>query len=239
MQGRIKNIFLEKTVWIGIVAAASAIVAGSITGVGDMQVWQEQSVWKLLGEGLRSRILCFVIPVTAAVSGSDLYLRERQSGFLKFYVAREDKTRYQKEKNAQIFYSAAGIWIAAVFLAMIVFWLSGSEKILHIEWKESLREMKSAASLLLKAALICAAAAHLGAVCAIATKSLYLTMGIPFIAYYFLILLQERYFEATPWLSPVWWMTQNQIGVWIGLTAGVLAVRQLHGILLKRELCEI
>ena len=129
MQGRIKNIFLEKTVWIGIVAAASAIVAGSITGVGDMQVWQEQSVWKLLGEGLRSRILCFVIPVTAAVSGSDLYLRERQSGFLKFYVAREDKTRYQKEKNRSDFLQRGGNLDCGR--------LSGDDRILAVRKREN------------------------------------------------------------------------------------------------------
>lgn len=239
MKRRIKNIFLEKTILIGIIAAVSGILIGSIMGIGDMQIWKEENVWNLLMEGLKSRILCFLIPVTAAVSGSGLYLKEKQSGFLKFYVIREDKTRYQQEKTVQIFYHTIGIWSLSVFLVLMIFQMLGSGEILYVGQKENLREIGMAMSLFLKAILICAAAAHLGAVCAIVTKSIYLTMGIPFIAYYFLILIQERYFEPMPWLSPIWWMTQNQISIWSGLAVGVLAMWQLHRLFLKTELCEI
>ena len=239
MKGRIKKFLSEKTTVLGVAVGVIGITAGSIMGIGNMQIWKQETGWHLLREGLQSRILCFLIPIVATMSGTDLYLREKESGFIKFSIVRQDKRRYQREKTIQIFYQTIGIWTTVGCVSLLLCQILGSGEIVYVGEGGNIGDFLNTLFLFGKAIMISLALAYFGASCGILTKTIYLTMGIPFVFYYFFILIQERYFEGAKWLSPAHWMTQEKIGIWVGLAAGVFLTWRLYEILLKRELCEI
>lgn len=81
MRRQIKRIFSEKTVWIGIAAVLIGILAGKAANDGDMQSWQEGTIWQMVSDGFSSRSMIFLLPVAASFSGADLYLRENKVDF--------------------------------------------------------------------------------------------------------------------------------------------------------------
>lgn len=132
MRWKTRRIFYEKSVWIGVAAAVTGMVAGKVMGDGDLWSWRRDAIWNLLSDGMQSRILLFLLPVAAVFAGADLYLREKQSGFLKLSVIRRDKAAYRREKICQIFGSTLWIWGIAVCIVMIVggvFGENGSEQL--------------------------------------------------------------------------------------------------------------
>ncbi|MDO4454285.1 MAG: hypothetical protein Q4B90_07300 [Eubacteriales bacterium] len=239
MRRQIKRIFSEKTVWIGIAAVLIGILAGNIASDGNMKDWSQKSIWQIVSDGFSSRIMLFLLPVAASFSGADFYLREKQSGFLKMYVTREGRKRYRRERISQILYHTGVIFTAAFVMAAGLRIAAGKKMILAVVPDGPVQEGFAVCGIWLRAALISAVFANLGAICAVLTQSLYLTMGIPLVCYYFLILLQERYFEQFPWLSPGMWITENS---WIGWLIVLIlfgTVTGIHAKLLKRDLREI
>lgn len=239
MKRQIKRIFSEKTVWIGIVAVVIGILAGNVASDGNIKSWREESIWQIVSDGFSSRMMIFLLPVAAVFSGADSYLREKQSGFLKMYVTREDRKRYRRERVNQILYYTVIIFTAAFMMTAILRIAVGKEWILAVIPEGHLQEWLVVCGIGIRMALISAAFANLGAICAILTRSLYLTMGIPLVCYYFLILLHERYFEPFPWLSPKMWITENSRMSWIIVFALFAAATGIHGEMLKRDLREI
>lgn len=236
MRWKTRRIFYEKSVWIGVAAAVTGMIAGKVMGDGDLWSWRRDAIWNLLSDGMQSRILLFLLPVAAVFAGADLYLREKQSGFLKFSVIRRDKAAYRREKICQIFGSTLWIWGIAVCIVMIVggvFGENGSEQLGRTE------EFWRMCRLFFKVYLISAFVSNVGAICAVLTGSLYLTMGIPFVSYYFLVLLQERYFVEAAWLSPARWIQSEKGSTWLFLIIGIFVTAGAYRILLRRELREI
>ena len=239
MRRQIKRIFSEKTVWIGIAAVLIGILAGKAANDGDMQSWQEGTIWQMVSDGFSSRSMIFLLPVAASFSGADLYLREKQSGFLKMYITREDRKRYQRERVSHILCHTGMIFAAAFGITAVLRIAAGREILSAVIPDGGFQEGIAVCGMWLRAVLISAAFANLGGICAILTRSLYLTMGIPLVCYYFLILLQERYFEQLPWLSPGVWITENGWIGWMIVLTVFVAVRGIHGELLKKDLREI
>ena len=70
----------------------------------------------------------------------------------------------------------------------------------------------------------------LGGICAVFFESSYMAYGIPFVSYYFGIILHERYFKDKIWFYPLEWITPSgnwgphQAGLWLFLLLFLLVL---------------
>ena len=75
----------------------------------------------------------------------------------------------------------------------------------------------------------------LGGICAVLSESSYMAYGIPFVIYYFGIILHERYFKSRIWFYPLEWITPSgswgpyQSGLWLFLLLFLLVLTAVMG----------
>ena len=98
---------------------------------------------------------------------------------------------------------------------------------------------------MLRICLIGGILAEISGIFAAAFCNYYMAYGLPFVCYYMLIILKERYFTEMYAMYPAEWMKCEQdwgmgnFGIWVFLAAFSLAAMLLHGLLLYKRLQEI
>ena len=84
-----------------------------------------------------------------------------------------------------------------------------------------------------------------GGICGALTGSVYLTFGLPFVSYYFCVILRDRYFENALWLYPPQWIEgsakwgADSMGLWLFLLVFLGLVMVVHGGILYDRVSEI
>ena len=105
--------------------------------------------------------------------------------------------------------------------------------------------LRAAAEMLLRCGLIGGIFASLGGISGVLGGSSYLAFGIPFVAYYFCMILQERYFPNALWLYPPQWISgsadwgANKEGLWLFLILMLFAACGAHAAVLYARLDEL
>ena len=85
----------------------------------------------------------------------------------------------------------------------------------------------------------------LGGICGTLCQSAYMAYGIPFISYYFGIILHQRYFKEQLWFYPPEWITPSgnwgpyQTGLWLFLLLFLLVLIPVLGSVLYDKIEEI
>ena len=99
--------------------------------------------------------------------------------------------------------------------------------------------------LLLRICLVGGIFAEVSGIFAALFRNYYMAYGLPFVCYYMLIILKERYFTEMYAMYPAEWVKCQQdwgedgLGIWVFLAVFSLAVMLLHGLLLYHRLREI
>ena len=84
-----------------------------------------------------------------------------------------------------------------------------------------------------------------GGICAVLGNSPYMAYGIPFVTYYFGIILHERYFKELIWFYPVEWIQaagdwgSEKDGLWLFLLLFLLVLIPILGGVLYEKIQEI
>lgn len=192
---------------------------------------------------LEAQTMLFLIPVAAVLSPGAAYVRESSSGFLKLYLTRTSRMEYIRTKTWRIY---AGGFLP-FFLAgtggflLCFFFLYPLELKGSISWKE----IRSVLEILLRISFTGGILAEFSGIFAVVFRNYYMAYGLPFVIYYMMIILKERYLpKLYAWYPGEWVVCQedwgtDQMGIWIFFLVISLAVMLIHSLILYRRLQEI
>lgn len=237
-----KELFREK----GFQAAVVVSFLGMAVGFPFYQIeipLNAGSFLKFYQTVLETQVMLFLIPIAAVLSPGASYVRESSSGFLKLYMTRTNRIAYVKRKTFWIyaggflpFFLAGILGLSLCFLFLYPLGLKGS-----ISWEELLAVLE----ILLRISLTGGICAELSGIFAAAFRNYYMAYGLPFIIYYMMIILKERYLPKLYALYPGEWLvckenwgTENN-GIWIFFLVFSLVVMLIHSLLLYWRLQEI
>lgn len=240
----LRKMLRERQFWLAVAAAAAGMVMGA--SYPDMKAGEALPAGTFLAltkSGFESRIVLFLVPITAVLPCGDAYIRERQWNFLRFLIVRRGKTDYVRDKMTAAAFSGMFVWILGPAVAQLLFFLLffGREEVFCWSW-EPVREILEAGA---RTALTASAFASFSAVCGTVSGSVYLAMGLPFVLYCMLMILRERYLpwiyciDPSEWIRAEEYWGSGQRGLWIFLILLAVFFMVLHGIVLERQLEEI
>ena len=197
----------------------------------------------LFQKALDNQMILFLIPIAAVLPVGANFVRESSTGFLKLYITRISRMEYIKRKTIQIYaggflpFFMAGI--AALFLCFLFLYP------LELKGNISWQMVSSALAFLLRISLTAGIMAELAGIFAAAFQNYYMTYGLPFVSYYMMIILKERYLDQMYVFYPAEWMKCQQDwgpqghGIWLFLAVFSIFMILLHGLLLYGRLQEI
>lgn len=190
----------------------------------------------LLDGALKSQVVSFALPVAAVLPWSDSFLQEYKSGFLKTVLPRTDRRHYVESKVFTVLASGFLTWIFALstvlFVNFVIFYP------LEVKGDFPKSQLTELLFKSLRTGMIGSILSTFGTICGILSSSIYMAYGIPFVTYYFGIILHERYFKEQIWFYPVEWITASgnwgpdKNGLWLFLLLFLLIlILALGGVL--------
>lgn len=227
--------------WIAVFVAATGLFFGTA-----WPEWKKDTVFasgtflQLAKDSLTSRVVLFLIPVTAVLPWGEEYLKEKQGNFLRSLIIRKGKRFYCLDRSVMTALAGILVWMIASFLQTLFFFLL-------FFWKEevfflSKELVKEYAALLSRVCLVTSCMASLGGACGAWSNSVYLGMGLPFVTYFALMILRERYLENLYCVDPEEWILgdafwgSGQSGLWIFLVLFWVILLIFHGAVLEKRL---
>lgn len=237
-----KELLQEKGFWAAVLISFAGIIIG-IPFYNIKLPLAAESFVTFFQTALSSQILLFLIPVTAVLPMGAVYIRESTSGFLKMYITRTSRMEYIRKKTLQIY----GGGFLTFFLSSLLAFLLCFLFLFPLELKGSLplETIGKALELLLRISLTAGIMAEISGIFAAVFQNYYMAYGLPFVCYYMLIILKERYLPDMYAMYPVEWIAceqnwgRNGNGIWVFLLTFSIGVMLLHGLLLYRRLREI
>lgn len=237
-----KELLQEKGFW----AAALLSFLGMAGGFPFYEIkfpLEQGSFLKFYQTGLNSQIVLFLVPIAASLSAGAAYVRESSCGFLKLYISRISRMDYIKRKTIQIyaggflpFFLSGILGLLLCFLFLYPLELQGS-----VPWKS----VGETVLLLLRISFTGGIVAEFAGIFGAVFQNYYMAYGLPFVSYYLLIILKDRYLPKMYAMYPKEWMACEQNwgtdkgGIWIFFLAFSLAALLFHGLLLNYRLREI
>ena len=162
-------------------------------------------------ECLGGELVLFAVPILAAVPYTAAFVEDVKSGYLKPYLTRTTVDSYIWGKSLGAALSGGLALIAGMGLALLVFWLLCAPVEVYGEWAVPSKLPEIGLRLVLFF-LSGALWATVGLLFSGLTQNIYLAYASPFILYYVLIILQERYFRSAFMLNPQNYLTME--GAW-------------------------
>lgn len=166
---------------------------------------------ELLLKTLSSDIILFAVPILAAIPYTTAFTDDVKSGYLKPYLTRTSVSRYILGKGIGSAASGGLALIFGIVTALGIFFLVFSPFEVYGEYAvKSL--LPDIVLRLFRFFFAGALWASVGLLASSLTQNVYLAYAAPFIFYYVLIILQERYFRTTFMLNPKNYLTMQ--GAW-------------------------
>lgn len=166
---------------------------------------------ELLLKTLSSDIILFAVPILAAIPYTTAFTDDVKSGYLKPYLTRTSVSRYILGKGIGSAVSGGLALIFGIVTALGIFFLVFSPFEVYGEYavKSLLPDIVLRLFLFFFAGALWAS---VGLLASSLTQNVYLAYAAPFIFYYVLIILQERYFRTTFMPNPKNYLTMQ--GAW-------------------------
>ena len=155
---------------------------------------------------------------------------------------RRGKREYCLDKVLTTAFSGALVWLSAVFLSSLFFFLLFFAREQVWDWPSEpicgLLEVTG------RVCLTASALASVSAVCAIAGGTVYLALGLPFVLFCTCVILRDRYLEGLYCIDPAEWILaeqnwgERQRGLWLFLLLLAVGCASAHGLALTYVLKE-
>lgn len=237
-----KELLREK----GFLAASLAAFLGMAMGFPFYEIelpLHQGSFLKFYQTALESQMMLFIVPIAAVLSPGASYVRESSSGFLKLYILRTSRTGYVFKKTLGIYAGGFLPFALAGSLGLLLcfFFLYPLELKGGIPWKEACRALQT----LLRISFAGGILAELSGIFAAVFQNYYMAYGLPFVAYYMMVILKERYLPKLYALYPGEWVLCKEYwgregtGIWLFFLVFSLAFLLLHSLLLYWRVQEI
>lgn len=237
-----KELFKEKGLWMSSLLCFAGLLIGFSSNKMELP-FSEGSFVKFYLKAADTQITLFLLPIAAVLPMGGIYVKESSSGFLRLYITRISQMEYVRRKTLQIyaggflpFFFAGTLGLLCSFLAVYPLEVQG-----EMPW-ESFWQL---VQLLLRIALVGGILAEVSGIFAALFRNYYMAYGLPFVCYYMLIILKERYFTDMYAMYPAEWVKCDQdwgvdgLGIWVFLVAFSITMMLFHGLLLYSRLKEI
>lgn len=237
-----KEVLREKGFWLAVLAAFSGIAAG-LPAAGMELPLAPGSFLIFFTKALEAKVLLFLIPIAAVLPMGAVYVKESSGGFLKLYITRISRMEYIGRKLVQIYGSGFCIFcFAGLFLLMVSFLCfypleQKGEFSAEMIWESLL--------MLLRVSMMGGILAGISGIFAAVFRNYYMAYGLPFVCYYLLIIVKERYLPEMYALYPPEWIQctkdwgSGKGGIWVFLVLLSAAVLLLNSLLLQYRLREV
>ena len=232
----------EKSLWLASFCCFAAMAMGFPIDEIKLPL-SAGSFLTLVQKTLETQFLLFLLPVSAALPVGAVYVREVSSGFLKLYLSRINRMEYIRRKTFQIYFGGVLPFLIAGAAALLIsfLFLYPLELRGEITWETARPFVAS----LLRVALTGGIMAELSGIFAALFQNYYMAYGLPFVSFYLLIILKERYFTEWYALYPAEWIKCQQdwgtdrIGIWIFFGVLSISLMLMHGLTLYARLKEV
>lgn len=238
-----KELLKERGLWIAALLCFLALLAGfPFHQIKELPLSQGSFI-DMYHTALDTQMILFLLPILAVLPMGGVYVKESSSGFLRLYISRISQMQYIKRKTMQIyvggflpFFLAGMAALLFSFLAVYPMELQGG-----IPWESVWKSLRY----LLRIALVGGILAEVSGIFAVSFRNYYMAYGLPFVCYYMLVILRERYFPDMYAMYPAEWLKCEQdwgadgLGIWMFLAVFSLALMLLHGLLLYGRLKDI
>lgn len=194
-------------------------------------------------DAFSSDVVNFLIPVVSVLPWSDSFLGECKGGFLKVCLLRTCRKDYAESKALTVALGGGLAWMAAGILVLggyfIVFFPVEKPGNMILE------KLINMCFLLLRLGLIGGALSSLGGIFGAVSGSVYMAYGLPFVSYYFCVILHDRYFPDVSWLYPLQWVNgsgqwgEHNKGLWLFLLLLFAGTVLIHREILLGQVEEI
>lgn len=199
--------FIGMVLCLCIGAFSDALTTFRMESVQVMYGYHRELLLKALG----SDIILFAVPILAAIPYTTAFTDDVRSGYLKPYLTRTSVIRYILGKGIGAAVSGGLALVLGILAALGLFFLVFSPFEVYGEYAvQSL--IPDIVLRLFLFFLAGALWASVGLLASSLTQNVYLAYAAPFIFYYVLIILQERYFRTAFMLNPKNYLTME--GAW-------------------------
>ena len=151
------------------------------------------SAWSFLSmekEAFYSETVCFFVPLAAVLPWSDSFLGEWKGGFLKAVLPRTGRLDYVGNKVVTVMVSGFLAWLLAGILVLFGYFVVFFP--LEKQGDFPLEEGISFVCVLLRLGFLGGILSTFGGMAAVVYRSVYMAWGLPFVAYYFCMILHDR-----------------------------------------------
>ncbi len=166
---------------------------------------------ELIKQGISSDMALLIIPIVCTLPYTSAFLDEYTSGYIKVYLMRSDKTEYIKGKVIAPIVSGGLCIFSGIILANLLLSIIYTPMEIMDE-----KAISPFLDIMGKAFLYFLAGgfwASIGLLLANITLSKYMAYASPFVIFYVLVILQERYFREIYVLNPKEWLKVEQFWV--------------------------
>ena len=243
MRTEIKRMLSGRNFWAAVFLGALGIGFGAVypkLGEELLPAWNFLSMEK---KAFYSETACFFVPLAAVLPWSDSFLGEWKGGFLKAVLPRTGRLDYVGNKVVAVALSGFLAWLLAGVLISFGYFVLFFP--MEHQGNFPVEEGREFLYILLRLGLLGGILSTLGGAAAAVYRSVYLAWGLPFVAYYFCMILHDRYFAQAFWLYPPQWIEGNgdwgegKLGLWLFLLMFLLGAMAVHGMALYRRVEEI
>ena len=162
----------------------------------------------LLLSVVKSDVFLTAAPILAAIPYTSEFFDELHSGFAKFYLHRTTQNRYLVSSAAACFVSGGAVLVLGILLTWGIFALV----CMPLEAAEAQESLSSEIVLRCIPVFISGGLWSVtGLLFSASVGSKYIAYASPFIVYYLLVILQERYMQGFAVLSPKLWIAPDRL----------------------------
>lgn len=188
-------------------------------------------------------LIVFLIPVISVLLYGGLFLREYSTGFIKLAISRTSRKKYATGKVLETAIKSIAIYLIIGGIILIIytcFIYSIKEKQL-LPFAQLLELIFSLIRISLMGAILSVLAGTLSAI----FLNAYMTYGLPFVAYYLLIVIKERYLKdmysiyPPEWIEPQNYWGVGNWGLWVFLLLILATTMIIYKYILEYRIEEI
>lgn len=193
---------------VGIIVIVVLIFVASVDSL--VRLFREMSLLpygyhtELILTALRSDVMVPFFPIVAVLPFSASYIDDVKSKFARFILIRTNYSTYLVDRILVCFFSGGLVMVIGILLA----W--GASALLFLPMEKVAEASSEASAILLKTCILLFLSGGLWAVMGMAMSTImeskYIAYASPFIVYYLLVILYERYFPDAWLLYPKNWL---------------------------------
>lgn len=198
---------------------------------------------KVILKALESDAFTLALPILCALPFTTAFVDDMKSGFIKQYLSRTNRKQYIKGKLIACGLSGGLVLFAGVLTAFLMAYLVFTP--MELALVEGQTAEPYLAQLIVKAFILALSGVFwslVGFTFAALTMNRYMAYASPFILYYVLIILHERYFEwlyvlyPKEWIFPAKEWVLGDLGIILLIAELTLIISLWFAIIAKRRL---